>query len=82
MSFNSIKNLKRFWSNNKNFTSTSHGNNRDTQPLNGRTVYQKTVSYNDWFNSLQNHYMLPSDSAIAGYSLALVMIATIASLLF
>ena len=52
MTFEDMANMKRFWSNNRNFTRTGRGNNRETQALNDRTVYQKTVSYDDWFDSL------------------------------
>jgi hypothetical protein len=80
--FAAKSNFQRFWSGNRNFTKNGRGNNRNIQPLNGRTVFQKTTTYEQWFATLTNHYMLPADSAMSIQGLSMLLLASAASLLF
>jgi len=82
MQFDDKANFQRFWSGNKNFTKNGRGNNRNVQALNGRTVFQKTTTYQQWFATLSNHYMLPADSAMGIQGISMLLLGTAASLLF
>lgn len=48
----------KFWGGNAKFAK-GKGNNRATQPLNGRLVYYSEETLEERYETLQNHYMLP-----------------------
>ena len=64
MTFDDYANFKRFWSGNSNFSANDNGNSCNTRPLNGRPVYYSFVSFDEWYASLLNQYMEPSNSAM------------------
>lgn len=82
MQFADKDNFDRFWSGNTKFTKNGRGNNRNVQALNGRTVFQKTTPYKQWFKALSNHYLLPPNSAMGIQGVSLLLLGTAASLLF
>lgn len=75
ITFADIKLFQGFWGSNKKFAN-GRGNNRITQPINGRPIYFKDVTLEERYAELTNHFMMPDGAAMGGLSVLGLVIGT------